>query len=258
MRAAADAEILPRWRSLAAHEIRSKADEWDLVTDADVNAERLLTASLRELIDIPVVGEEATAANPALVDTVGLDGACWVVDPVDGTRNFVKGLETFACMVALVVDGRTEGAWITYPSTGREIHAIAGEGAFLDGEPVMAPVPAKPDSLRGAIGARLHLGDGSKVIERAAALGPATPIRYCAGWDYLDVVTGQTDYVSFSRSLPWDHAPGALICIEAGLDSRRHDGSEYLPGDGRDGILTAHPSVWQRVADGLGPMPPAA
>ncbi len=258
MRDAADAEILPRWRSLAAHEIRTKSDPWDLVTDADVNAERMLTESLRALIDLPVVGEEATAAHPALVDVVGHEGSCWVVDPVDGTRNFVKGLETFACMVALVTDGRTQAAWITYPSTGREMHAFRGGAAFLDGELLVAPTPRAGAPLRGAIGARLHLGPGSKVIERAAQLGPATPIRYCAGWDYLDVVTGETDYVSFSRSLPWDHAPGSLICLEAGLDSQRHDGTEYLPGDGRDGILTAHPSVWQRVADTLGPMPPAA
>jgi fructose-1,6-bisphosphatase/inositol monophosphatase family enzyme len=110
--------------------------------------------------------------------------------------------------------------------------------------------------LRGAIGARIDPGDRGTVLDRAATLGPASPIRYCAGWDYLDVVTGITDYVSFTRSLPWDHAPGSLIAREAGLDSRRHDGSEYLPGDGRDGLLTAHPSVWQRVADALGEMPP--
>ena len=56
---AAAAEIMPRWRSLKASEIRTKSAEWDLVTDADVNAEIMLTAALRQLIDIPVVGEEA-------------------------------------------------------------------------------------------------------------------------------------------------------------------------------------------------------
>jgi len=252
---AAAAEIMPRWRSLKASEIRTKSADWDLVTDADVNAERMLTAALRALIDIPVVGEEATAANESLLDIVGAPGACWVVDPVDGTRNFVDGKETFACMIALVDDGRTQAAWITYPTTGREIHAALGIGAFLDGERIVTPPPAEPDALRGAIGARFVQGGRDAVLERASALGPASPIRFCAGWDYLDVITGITDYVSFSRTLPWDHAPGSLIAREAGLDSRRHDGSEYLPGDGGRGILTAHPSVWQRVADALGRMP---
>ena len=252
---AAAAEIMPRWRALTASEIRTKSADWDLVTDADVNAERMLTTALRALIDIPVVGEEATAANESLLDIVGAPGACWVVDPVDGTRNFVDGKETFACMIALVDEGRTQAAWITYPSTGREIHAAAGIGAFLDGERIVTPPPAEPDALRGAIGARFVQGGREAVLERASALGPASPIRFCAGWDYLDVITGITDYVSFSRTLPWDHAPGSLIAREAGLDSRRHDGSEYLPGDGGSGILTAHPSVWQRVADALGQMP---
>ena len=180
-----------------------------------------------------------------------------MVDPVDGTRNFVDGKEFFACMIALVDEGRTQAAWITYPTTGREIHAAAGIGAFLDGERFTAPVPKDADALRGAIGARFVQGSRDSVLERAARIGPASPIRFCAGWDYLDVVTGMTDYVSFSRTLPWDHAPGALIALEAGLDSRRHNGSEYLPGDCGSGILTAHPSVWQRVADALGTMPEA-
>ena len=66
MREATDAEVMPRWRSLTADEVRTKAGPWDLVTDADVLAERRLTASLGALLDIPVVGEEATAADPAL------------------------------------------------------------------------------------------------------------------------------------------------------------------------------------------------
>lgn len=254
---AATAEIMPRWRSLKASEIRTKSAEWDLVTDADANAERMLTAALRTMVDIPVVGEEATAADASLLDIVGAAGACWVVDPVDGTRNFVDGKESFACMIALVDEGRTRAAWITYPATGREIHAFSGGGAFLDGERLVATAPADPDALRGAIGARFVQGDRDSVLERAGVLGPASPIRFCAGWDYLDVITGVTDYVSFSRTLPWDHAPGSLISREAGLDSRRHNGAEYLPGDGRSGILTAHPSVWQRVADALGTMPAA-
>lgn len=243
---------MPRWRALEAKEIRTKSADWDLVTDADEGAERLITAALRGLIDIPVVGEEATAANPELMTLVG-STACWVVDPVDGTRNFVAGEESFACMVALVDKGLTQGAWITYPATGRSAWAIRGHGAFLDDAPLTAPVPADSSHLRGAIGARVFLGEGETLMERAASLGEATPIRFCAGWDYLDVLTGATDFVYFSRSLPWDHAPGSLICQEAGLDARRAEGDVYYPGDGRSGILTAHPSVWEKVSATLFP-----
>ncbi len=252
MDTATEAEVLPRWRALEANEIRTKTAEWDLVTDADVGAERLLTIALRGLIDIPVVGEEATSADPELIQLVG-STTCWVVDPVDGTRNFVAGEETFGCMVALVDQGVTQGAWITYPAVGRSATALRGHGALIDGEPHAAPAPANEDDLRGAIGARVYLGEGERLMERAASLGTVQPIRYCAAWDYLDVLSGRTDYVFFSRSLPWDHAPGSLICQEAGLVSRRPEGEVYYPGDGRAGILTAHPDVWEKVSTTLFP-----
>lgn len=251
MKEATDAEVMPRWRSLEDAEIRTKTAEWDLVTDADEGAERLLTVALRELVDVPVVGEEATSKNASLLDLVDREGAVWVVDPVDGTRNFVRGTEAFGCMVALIDDGRTLASWITYPAVERHMHAVRGVGAYLDGERITASAPHDPEALRGAVGAAFYAGDGQAMMDRAATLGPAQPIRFCAAWDYLDVATGVTDYVSFSRTLPWDHAPGTLICEEAGLMARRPTGAEYLPGDGGSGILTAHPSVWQRVADAL-------
>ncbi|WNM27755.1 inositol monophosphatase family protein [Demequina capsici] len=249
MNAATEAEVMPRWRALEDHEIRTKSSEWDLVTDADEAAERMITAALRDLVDVPVVGEEATAKDATLLELVDGAGAVWVVDPVDGTRNFVAGTEAFGCMVALIDDGRTVASWITYPAVGREAHAARGVGAFLDGERLTTPAPTDPASLRGAIASKFHPGDADELHAAAESLGPSKPIRFCAAWDYLDVVTGVTDYVAFTRTLPWDHAPGALICQEAGLTAARPDGSEYLPGgDVRAGILTAHPSVWERIA----------
>lgn len=253
MREATDAEVMPRWRALSADDIRTKAGPWDLVTDADVLAERRITAALTGLIDVPVVGEEATAAHPALANAVAGAEACWVVDPVDGTRNFVHGQEDFACMVALIVAGRTEAAWITYPAVEREMHGAAGVGCFIDGERVVAPEPPSPVSLRGALGARAFVGDPELVYEAAATLGPVRDIRFCAGWDYLDMVEGLKDYVLFTRTLPWDHAPGSLLAREAGLSSLRPTGDEYLPGDGGAGLLTAHPSVWETVAGAIRP-----
>lgn len=249
---ATDAEVMPRWRALAEGDVRTKSADWDVVTDADVLAERRLTASLRALVDVPVVGEEATSADPSLKDLVASAEACWLVDPVDGTKNFVEGKEDFACMVALVVGGRTQGAWITHPAVGRRIWGAREGGVVIDGERVTAPEPSDPAHPSGAIGARLFLDNPEAVHERAAILGPVREIRFCAGWDYWDMLTGAKDYVLFSRSLPWDHAPGGLLAEEAGLRVGRFDGAEYLPGDGRKGLLTAHPSIWEHVRDGLG------
>ena len=244
-------EIMPRWRSLGAGDVRTKSGDWDVVTDADVLAERYLTDALREIIDIPVVGEEATAADESLLDLVAASEACWLVDPVDGTRNFVDGREDFACMVALVEGGHTVGAWITHPVVGRRIWAAQGTGTFIDGERITAPLPSSATAPLGAVGARLFMDDPDAVHARARALGPVQDIRFCAGWDYYDLLVGAKDYVLFSRSLPWDHAPGGLLAQEAGLRVGRFNGGEYLPGDGQKGLLTAHPSIWELVRDSL-------
>ena len=156
-------------------------------------------------------------------------------------------------MVALIEGGRAQGAWITYPAVDREMHGALGVGTFIDGKRATAPEPADASALRGALGARAFVRDVEGVYAAARTLGPVEDIRFCAGWDYLDMVEGLKDYVLFTRTLPWDHAPGSLLVREAGLASARPNGDEYLPGDGKPGLLTAHPSVWGRVSEALLP-----
>src|SRR5687768_12192806 len=99
MREASATEIEPRWTQLRDGDVRSKSPG-ELVTVADEAAERLLTARLRDLTpSIPVVGEEACAANPGLLaDLAG--ASAWLVDPVDGTSNFIDGGTDWSVMVA--------------------------------------------------------------------------------------------------------------------------------------------------------------
>ncbi|MET0179850.1 MAG: inositol monophosphatase family protein, partial [Novosphingobium sp.] len=83
MREAAAKAILPRYRSLASHEISEKTAD-DFVTIADTESEAILAEGLARLLpEATVVGEEATFADPALLDRLG-DGVCWIIDPVDG------------------------------------------------------------------------------------------------------------------------------------------------------------------------------
>ena len=257
MDAASAAEIMPRWRNLAPGDVRSKGEWWDVVTDGDVNAERMLTESLPGVLDVPVVGEEAVAEDESIVDLVATAEGCWIIDPIDGTRNYVDGREDFACMVALVVGGRMAGGWITHPATGGVLWAAAGAGAFFNGERLdpgaNAALASGPgDPVRGAPCIHRDEELDTPLAVAAAGLGGARLLRGCAGWDYYDVATGATDYLLYRRTKPWDHAPGGLIAQDAGLRVSRPDGSDYLPGDGGAGLLVAPPAQWQRVADALG------
>src|SRR5690606_6840874 len=105
-RAVADvaaAEVMPRWRNLGAGDIAHKTGPDDLVTVADKAAEFALTARLAALLPgSTVVGEEAVAADPTVMQRLSEPGPVWVIDPIDGTAAFATGEPNFTLMVALV------------------------------------------------------------------------------------------------------------------------------------------------------------
>lgn len=257
---AADAEIRPRFRALAEGDIDLKGPN-DYVTEADKQAEIFLTKRLREIIDVPVVGEEATAADPSLPDLLADASAAWVVDPVDGTYHFVHGSLTYAVMVAYLESGAAHAGWILHPETGDLYIGVRGEGATLNGTAITPRVVGDEVSggrtlgnLHGTASARyLEPGRADALEAGQLELGEVATPRMCAGWDYADLLQGKTDYLLFSRTHPWDHAPGAAIVREAGFTVRRLDGAEYLPGVLGTPLLSAPDALWQDIADVLAP-----
>ena len=112
---AAATEILPRYRNLRAKDISDKG-KGELVTAADHACEAFLAARLPTLLPGSLlIGEESVAANPNLLETLQGDQPVWVVDPLDGTRNFANGDGPFAIMACLLHRGETLAAWIHNP-----------------------------------------------------------------------------------------------------------------------------------------------
>jgi len=247
---AAETVIAPRFRSLAACDVEEKAPD-ELVTVADREAEELITRGLRAVIKVPVVGEEAAAANSGLLDSLREEPLVWLVDPLDGTANFVAGSPDYAVMAALVREGQTVASWIVRPGDGIYV-AERGSGAWKDGVQLhRAPAATATEELHGVVLTRFLPADVVRRLEsvsgRFASLGPGTR---CAGVDYSRLVGGDLDFVLFHRTLPWDHAPGVLLLTEAGGVACRPDGTAYCPGDDRPGLLNAadHAS-WATVRD---------
>lgn len=236
--------VLPGFRNLAADEIMEKAPG-DYVTVADQESERRLTAGLlRILPEARVIGEEACAADPALVETIG-EGLVWVVDPIDGTHNYSEGIEPFAIMVALLRDGLTQAGWILAPVSDRMCHARIGEGAFVNGAriqsrgsgeavPLIAlPYYFLPDDVRADYDRRFP----GKLQQ--------TPIPRCAGEQYPRLALGQNDVALFWKMFPWDHAAGALFLTEAGGRVAHFDGTPYRPDRAGKGLIGAATSeLW--------------
>ena len=124
--------VLPRFQNLGDGEIDTKTSPTDLVTIADREAEARLTTALTAILPgSVVVGEEAVSADPQVLDAIAGEAPVWIVDPVDGTRNFAAGQTPFCVMVGLAVAGVPVGAWIWRPIDAEMIVAFRDEGAQL-------------------------------------------------------------------------------------------------------------------------------
>lgn len=242
-------EVMPRFRNLAADEVIEKAAD-DLVTIADRKSEERLTEGLAAILPgSGVIGEEACAADPAVIEGIGT-GLRWIVDPIDGTGNFAAGRSPFAIMVALAADGETVAGWMFDPVLNRMCRAMRGDGADIDGVTVRSRETGQQPPVTGL--SLMFLNPEERVEAQRRADGRLTmvDIPRCAAEQYPRIVLGQNDMAVFNRTLPWDHAPGVLFLIEAGGQALRPDGSPYrLTDHGRTGMLAAAtPRLWDRGA----------
>jgi fructose-1,6-bisphosphatase/inositol monophosphatase family enzyme len=248
--------VLPRFRHLAADEVQQKSPG-DLVTVADQESERVLTAGLTALLPgSRVVGEEAVAADPAVLDGVSAAGDVWIVDPVDGTNNFAAGKTPFAIMVALLRDGEPVAAWIHDPVGDVMTLAEAGAGAYRNGVRLKTnPQDPGPGALRGVVAGKYFPPDLRTVaLANVSSLGDVGSGRHCAGYEYTTLAADEQHFAAFWRILPWDHVPGSLIVREAGGTTCHLDGTPYRPADSERGLLVAaNADVWRTVRDTLFP-----
>lgn len=246
LRDAARREILPRFRRLAPEAVRAKSSPLDLVTDADEAAERMITAGLARILPgCVVVGEEATAADPRVLDRLADAELAVVVDPVDGTMNFASGLPLFGCMAAAVVRGEIAAAWIHDPLGDDTAMALRGEGAWIENAEggrigdlrVAAPVPV------GEMVAAVSWGWmpeplKSRVTARLPRLAGAIGLR-CAAHEYRLAAGGHVHALVYNKLMPWDHLAGWLLHREAGGFSARFDGSPFTPLTHSGGLIVA-------------------
>ncbi len=248
MRAVSADVIMPRYRNLADHEVMEKAAD-DLVTIADQQSEEKLSEGLAKLLpEARIIGEEACAADPSLLNGI-CDGLVWIIDPIDGTGNFAAGRAPFGVLIALVDAGNVLSGWIYDPIANRLCHAERGKGATIDGEPVRARESRAPLPIAGL--STLFVDEAVRADLEARAEGALqmVPIPRCAAEQYPRIALGGNDFALFNRTLPWDHAAGVLFLSEAGGKVSRADGSPYqLDQDWGEMIAAASPAMWDRAA----------
>jgi myo-inositol-1(or 4)-monophosphatase len=213
------AELVGAGRASAAGSVDVKSSPVDVVTAVDKASEELIVGRLLSARpDDGVLGEEGAARE-------GTSGVRWVVDPIDGTVNFLYGLPAYAVSIAAEVDGRVRAGAVLNVATGELFTASTGGGAFLSTPASSAPVRlsvSRPTSLEQAL---VATGFGYRQEQRRAQgavvarlLPRVRDIRRfgSAALDLCAVAAGRIDAYYELHLNPWDHAAGALVAAEAG------------------------------------------
>jgi len=251
-------EIMPRFRNLAAADIRTKSGPQDPVTVADEAAEAALTAGLRALFPgSDVIGEEAVSEHPELLNRLAHPGPVWVIDPIDGTANFASDLPLFGVILALVEADEVLAGFIHDPVGDDTAIAIAGGGAWMQArggarKPLKVAAALPVGEMTGSVSWRfLPQPLRSRVLSRLDRLA-APPDYRCAAHQYRMLAAGHCHVQLFRKLLPWDHAAGVLLHREAGGYSAHFDGTRYLPSETMGGLLLAPDSQsWLALKNAL-------
>ena len=255
LRAAARAEILPRFRQLAAADIRQKTDPYDLVTEGDEAAERFIRRALEAVLpSAQFIGEESVAADPDLLDTVFDADLAVLVDPIDGTYNFAAGVPLFGVMATITRHGEAVAGILYDPFADDFVLAEKGSGAFVvqpDGDrqrlKVADPVPLA--EMRGFTSTGFLPADDKQRILTNLAKVRMIVCYACAAHEYRTFSSGHGQFLMYSKLNPWDHMAGTLIAEEAGAHVACFDGTPYGASK-RDGglLLATSKDSWEELA----------
>jgi len=217
----ADSISLARFRSADLH-VETKPDLTP-VTDADRTVER----ALRELIGAERPGEGV------LGEEEGDDGTVvrWVIDPIDGTRNFSRGLPVWATLIALEREGALEAAVVSAPALGRRWWAARGAGAFADGAAI------RVSSVAGLADASVSCSLGSDLARVESRVWHARGLGDF--WQHVLVAEGALDAAVDVQLEAWDSAAVKLVVLEAGGRAGVAAGGQFVTSNGllQDGVL---------------------
>jgi len=229
IRETAEAVIVPRFRMLKQDEIREKKPG-DFVTVADLDSERMLTE--RVLAALPgsaVLGEEAAAADASRFGLLAGEAPVWVIDPIDGTANFARGMPHFCVSIGYVEAGRKTVGVVSNPMADEFYAASAGGGATLNGKPMqvspIVDIAAATVELGWSL--RRPMAQYVAMIERVTAAGAGFLRRGSGTLGLAAVAAGRIDGYAELHINSWDVIAALLMVEEAGGWV-----SDFLAGDG--------------------------
>ena len=254
----ADKYILPRFKNLADNDIAFKIGD-DPVTIADKEAEKELSIRLSALLPgSKVLGEEAFAVDSGISEYLLSESPVWIIDPIDGTRNFVRGSSEFGVIVALAKQNQIIAGWIYDPTSKEVISAQKGAGAYYQGKKLKVLPAVSLAEMDGYLGDRLV--ESYNKSNKFKSIHPSFNLMSAGAHEYPCLVLNQPHFgknkpqkhfrASLYYSYPWDDAAGVLIHKESGGYSSFWDGRPYQPSIMQHGFaLAPDKDSWHHLKD---------
>lgn len=223
----------------------------DLLTETDLAVEEFLKNGLHGLCSGATFMAEESCADAPL-------GECtWIIDPVDGTTNFVHGLPFVASSVALWMQGRIVLGIVNAPLLGECFWATLGGGACCNGTPIAVSNAREMEQALVATGFPYTIARDADAltVQLNKVLKSAQGMRRCgaAAIDLAFLAAGRFDVFYENGLKPWDVAAGKLLIEEAGGRVTRYDGSPYRLGDGEI-LASATPELHEAMQNILIPI----
>jgi myo-inositol-1(or 4)-monophosphatase len=224
-----------------------------LVTEADLESEKAITEYLlKEYPTFEILGEEGfSLENRGLVKRPQSlpQSPCWVIDPLDGTTNYVHSFPVFCISIGLVVDEQVVLGVVEAPVLNQVFTAIRGEGAFLNDLPIKV---SSRNELKDSLLATGFFAQNKTLLEEQITLfkkviDTTRGVRRAgaAAYDLCMVASGVFEGFWEKNLMPWDTAAGSLLVHEAGGRVSDFDGVPYHPL--QSSILAANPRIHEKI-----------
>lgn len=249
--------IKPLYQNLSPDDVATKSSDTDFVTVADREAEFWLMPRLEALLpDAIALGEESISDDPAAEKQLRHNLA-FVIDPIDGTRNFVNGTPHFCSMISLIDKGEPLISWVLRPVDNDMFVAVADEGVFHsdieEGEWQLLPPVMRRTQLNDMIGTGGIKGLSGHVRDEVRQQLRALPGRRLigsAGCEAIMLATGAHDFLMHAKTTAWDHTPVDLFAREAGLVSAHMpSGDGYSPFNAEALLVAPDETAWHQLAN---------
>ena len=246
--------ILKYFKNLSSKHINTKSSDDDYVSIADKESEIYIVKNLIGFLNInQYIGEETSYSNKDDYKSHEKNALYWVIDPIDGTKNYINGKNEFCSMISLVFNSIPIASFVYYPLKNLLVYAFKGFGAY-----------SLEIKTKKIIQLRIQQNSLANIVGSGGTKGIQEPLRQkvlqnlrrytnrlfigSAGIEAIMLASNETQFVFHGRVTPWDHSPLDLIIKESG-------GCVYMLNDkaefnifSRGPILAAsNDQIWENI-----------